>query len=148
MGTGEDCDQEKWWVTSLPMTFRVVGFQGSTRSSLEQEGEGNKGKSFDQRFWLIMISGFQTMLWNAGRWQMGQNQGMWRVWVMTGEFGLLCRPVRDRDKQHDEWVLMTPRYWGWGYECCRGRKDENLGSPPWSLLPMKVLEFSCSWTTK
>lgn len=34
-------------MVSLHMTFRVVGSQGSTRSWLEQEGEGNREKDFD-----------------------------------------------------------------------------------------------------
>ena len=38
-----------------------------------------------------MINGFQKMRWEAGRWEMGQNPGLYRVWVMTWEFGPLCR---------------------------------------------------------
>lgn len=50
-GSGEDCTQEQLWVVlSLHMTFRVVSSQGSTRSQLEQEGEGNREFEFVKSF--------------------------------------------------------------------------------------------------
>ena len=91
--SGDDCTPEKLRVvSSLHMTFRVVGSQGSTRSQLEQEGEGNRENFLTiQKKLLMMVNGFPNLHWGLGRWEMGQNQGIYRIWVMPSEFGLLCR---------------------------------------------------------
>lgn len=96
LGSGEDCTQEGMWVSSLHMTFRVAVSQGSARSQLELEvGVGGKGQREKfltvQMTLLIMTNEFLKLHWEVGRWEMGQNQSIYRMWRMTWEFGLVCK---------------------------------------------------------
>lgn len=75
--------------------FQSCCFSGECQITELEVGVGGKGQR--EKFLtvrmtlLITINEFLKLHWEVGRWEMGQNQSIYRMWGMTWEFGLVCK---------------------------------------------------------